>query len=140
MFRQSTPALLVAVLALVACQTDQSAIKQPVGNLAVHAPVAAAPTTTMPAASTPTAPTDDTDQTKRQLAEKRASIAPIGQQITWNDPKTGNAGTITPVRDFYDKNGVYCREFQQTNSIGGKQQQTRVQACQQPDGGWKIFQ
>lgn len=73
-------------------------------------------------------------------AETRAYTAPVGQQITWNNPQSGNSGTITPVRDGYANNGAYCREFQQTITVGGQKQQGYGRACQQPDGSWQIVQ
>jgi len=83
---------------------------------------------------------DESDRRAEAHAEQRAYTAPIGQQITWNNPQNGNAGTITPTKDGYDQGGAYCREFQQTITVGGKQQQGYGKACQQPDGSWKIVQ
>lgn len=83
---------------------------------------------------------DKADRTELSRAESRAYTAPMGQQITWNNPQSGNSGTIVPVRDGYAGNGAYCREFQQTIMVGGKKQQGFGKACQQPDGSWKIVQ
>lgn len=83
---------------------------------------------------------DDADRRRAAEAERRAYTAPVGQQITWNNPQNGNSGTIVPVRDGYDQGGAYCREFQQTIVVGGRQQQGYGRACQQPDGSWKIVQ
>jgi surface antigen len=81
---------------------------------------------------------DQSDRQAAQQAEQRAYTAPVGQQITWNNPQNGNSGAITPVRDGYDQAGAYCREFQQTATINGQQQQVYGRACQQPDGSWKV--
>ncbi len=83
---------------------------------------------------------DKADRLEMNRAESRAYSAPIGQQITWNNPQSGNAGTITPIRDGYANDGAYCREFQQTITVGGQKQQGYGRACQQPDGSWKIVQ
>jgi len=83
---------------------------------------------------------DQADRMAMNGATSRAYRAPIGQQITWNNPQTGNAGTITPVRDGYTNRGSYCREFQQTITVGGRKQQAYGKACRQPDGSWKIQQ
>jgi len=83
---------------------------------------------------------DKADRAQMGGATSRAYTAPIGQQITWNNPQSGNAGTITPVRDGYANDGAYCREFQQTITVGGQQQKGFGRACQQPDGAWKIVQ
>jgi surface antigen len=71
-------------------------------------------------------------------AEQRAYDAPIGQTITWNNPDSGNHGTVTPTRDGTAANGQYCREYQQTVVIDGKSQSAYGTACRQPDGSWKI--
>lgn len=83
---------------------------------------------------------DKADRAALGSAETRAYTAPVGQQITWNNPQSGNSGTITPVRDGYANNGAYCREFQQTITVGGQKQQGYGRACQQPDGSWQIVQ
>ena len=52
----------------------------------------------------------------------------------------GNSGIVTPVRDGTDTaTGSYCREFQQTVTIGGKAEQAYGTACRQPDGTWKVI-
>ncbi len=81
---------------------------------------------------------DNADRAALSRAQSQAYAAPIGQQITWNNPQSGNSGTFTPVRDGTAANGEYCREFQQTATIGGRPQQTYGTACRQPDGAWKI--
>ncbi len=83
---------------------------------------------------------DKADQAAMGQATSRAYSAPIGQQIVWNNPQSGNAGTITPIKDGYANNGAYCREFQQTITVAGRQQQGYGRACQQPDGSWQIVQ
>ena len=60
---------------------------------------------------------------------------------TWVNPDTGNRGTITPRRTYRVKRGSttsYCREFQQTITVGGKTERAYGRACRQPDGSWKI--
>lgn len=83
---------------------------------------------------------DSADRNAMSGATSRAYSAPVGQQITWNNPETGNSGTVTPIRDGYASSGAYCREFQQTVTVGGQKQQAYGRACQQPDGSWKIVQ
>lgn len=71
-------------------------------------------------------------------ANQRAHSAPIGESISWNNPESGNYGTVTPTRDGRDNSGAYCREYQQTIYVGGQQETGYGTACQQPDGTWKI--
>lgn len=61
----------------------------------------------------------------------------IGKPIVWNNPQTGSAVTVTPTHEIVTTQG-YCREFQQTVTVGGKAQQAFGTACRQPDGTWKI--
>lgn len=82
---------------------------------------------------------DNADRAALGRAQNQAYDAPVGQTITWNNPQNGNYGTFTPVRDGTASNGAYCREFNQTAMIGGRQQQTYGTACRQPDGSWKIM-
>lgn len=82
---------------------------------------------------------DRADQALANNAESRARDAQVGETITWNNPDTGNSGTVTPVRDGTDaQTGAYCREYQTTVTVGGETQDAFGTACQQPDGSWKI--
>ena len=81
---------------------------------------------------------DEADRLRAQQAMSQAQTAPIGETIEWNNPKSGNSGTYTPVRDGTSSSGRYCREFQQTVTIGGKTEQAYGTACRQPDGSWEI--
>ena len=83
---------------------------------------------------------DEVDRRRLSEANHRARTAPIGETITWNNPRTGNAGSVTPVREGTSASGAYCREFQQTLTVGGKTQSGVGTACRQPDGSWRIVQ
>jgi surface antigen len=84
---------------------------------------------------------DRADQAYAGRAVQQAYAAPIGQQIVWNNPESGNSGVIVPIREGRQANtNAYCREYQQTVTVGGRTQQAFGQACQQPDGSWKIVQ
>lgn len=81
---------------------------------------------------------DKADQTYAMQANQRAYSAPVGETIRWNNPDSGNYGTITPTRDGRTSSGAYCREYQQSVVVGGKTQSGYGTACQQPDGSWKV--
>lgn len=81
---------------------------------------------------------DEADRARAQQAMGRAQDAPIGETIQWNNPENGHSGTYTPVRDGTSAAGRYCREFQQTVTIGGKTERAYGTACRQPDGSWQI--
>jgi len=61
-----------------------------------------------------------------------------GQTSNWYNPDTGNSGSYQPQPATQDENGAYCREYQQTITVGGKTEEAYGKACRQPDGTWKI--
>jgi surface antigen len=73
--------------------------------------------------------------TQRSLEE-----VPTGHATTWRNPDTGAAGTITPTKTYQTASGQYCREFQQSITVGGKTEEGFGTACRQPDGSWRIVQ
>lgn len=81
---------------------------------------------------------DAQDRASMNQANQRAYSAPVGETINWNNPQSGNHGSYTPVRDGYSTSGRYCREYQQTVTVGGKTQSGYGTACRQPDGSWEI--
>ena len=81
---------------------------------------------------------DDVDRMKAERAYNQAATAPIGQTIAWDNPNTGNSGTVMAVREGTKNTGEYCREFQQTVVIGGRQEDAYGIACRRPDGSWEI--
>lgn len=81
---------------------------------------------------------DKADRAQMEQASTRAAAAPIGQQISWRNPDSGNSGTITPTREGTSQAGEYCREYQQSVTVGGKTEQAYGTACRQPDGSWRV--
>jgi surface antigen len=73
-----------------------------------------------------------------QNSQNALETVPSGTTTTWRNPDSGNSGTVTPTRTFQNNSGQYCREYQQTITVGGKQEQSYGTACRQPDGTWKI--
>jgi surface antigen len=65
--------------------------------------------------------------------------APSGQSVAWNNPDSGNYGTVVPKPAYRAPTGEYCREYQQTITVGGKSEEAYGKACRQPDGSWKII-
>lgn len=83
------------------------------------------------------------DRADRIAAARTAQVtletAPTGQTATWSNPDSGHSGTLTPVRTYQQPNGGYCREYQQTVTVGGQTERAYGTACRQPDGSWKII-
>ena len=83
---------------------------------------------------------DERDRLLAQKAAQKAYAAPVGETIAWKNPDSGNAGTVTTTREGTNTStGEYCREYQQTVTVGGKTQQAYGNACRQPDGTWRII-
>ncbi len=81
---------------------------------------------------------DKADMVYADQANARAYNAPVGQPISWNNPDTGNYGTVTPTRDGRTSDGRTCREFKQTIYVDGKSETAYGQACRNSDGTWQI--
>lgn len=81
---------------------------------------------------------DNADRAALARANEKAEDAPIGETITWNNPDSGNYGSVTPVRDGTAASGAYCREYQQEIVVGGMREVGYGTACRQEDGTWKI--
>lgn len=81
---------------------------------------------------------DKADQAYANQANTRAHTAPIGETVSWNNPDSGNYGEVTATRDGYSSAGRYCREYQQTIVVNGRNETGYGTACQQPDGSWEI--
>jgi surface antigen len=82
------------------------------------------------------------DNRDKQMASQAAQRAfeqnQAGQPSVWNNPDSGNSGSITPTKTYQLANGQYCRQYNQTIVIGGEQQQAYGTACRQADGTWQI--
>jgi surface antigen len=82
---------------------------------------------------------DRADQLAMQQAEQRAHNARIGETIEWNNPDSGNYGAVTPLREgTHARSGAYCREYESTVTIEGREQFAYGTVCQQSDGSWEI--
>ncbi|MBM3491860.1 MAG: glycine zipper 2TM domain-containing protein [Alphaproteobacteria bacterium] len=73
-----------------------------------------------------------------RTTQQSLETAPSGRTSSWRNPDSGHHGTITPQPAYQTSGGEYCREFQQTVTVGNKTEQAYGTACRQPDGSWKI--
>jgi surface antigen len=82
---------------------------------------------------------DDRDKRlQAEAAHKALETAPAGQSVAWKNPDSGHSGTVTPTKTYQTAGGAYCRDYQATVEIEGKQEKASGKACRQPDGTWKI--
>ncbi|MBI4117985.1 MAG: glycine zipper 2TM domain-containing protein [Parcubacteria group bacterium] len=73
-----------------------------------------------------------------QTTERALNDTPRNTTTTWRNPDTGHYGTVTPTNTTEPRSGVYCREYQQTVTVGGQTQNAFGTACRQPDGQWRV--
>lgn len=73
-----------------------------------------------------------------RTTQESLESAPVGETTTWQNPDSGNEGTVTPRKTYQRDDGTYCREFTQTIKVGGRTEEGYGTACRQPDGTWKI--
>jgi len=82
------------------------------------------------------------DQRDKQMAAEAAHRAmestPTGKPVAWSNPDSGHSGTVTPTKTYQTANGTYCREYQTTVLIDGKQERATGTACRQADGSWRV--
>ncbi len=84
---------------------------------------------------------DDRDKRMAaQAAQQAFESNPAGQASVWNNPDSGNSGSITPTKTYQLANGQYCRQYHQTITVGGEPQNAYGTACRQANGTWQIQQ
>ncbi len=82
---------------------------------------------------------DRADQMYANRAIQQSYEAPVGETVSWANPESGNSGTYTSVNEGYgNETGRYCREYKQTITVDGRQEEAVGSACQNPDGTWQI--
>jgi surface antigen len=79
---------------------------------------------------------NEDQQRKHEEAQIRATTAPVGETIIWN--QGGASGSVTATRDGTSTTGRYCREFQHEVTVANRREQAYGVACRQPDGSWEI--
>jgi len=73
-----------------------------------------------------------------RTTQSSLETTPSGTTSTWSNPDSGHRGTVTPTRTYRSARGENCREYQQTVTIGGRQETAVGRACRQSDGSWRI--
>lgn len=82
---------------------------------------------------------DERDKRLQAEAAHRAlETAPAGTSVAWKNPDTGHSGTVTPTKTYQAPGGGYCRDYQTTVEIDGKQERASGKACRQADGTWRV--
>ncbi len=82
---------------------------------------------------------DDRDKRMAaQAAQEAFENGRTGEARVWNNPDSGNSGSITPTQTYQIANGQYCRRFTQEFEIGGEKHEDHGTACRNANGVWEI--
>jgi len=79
-----------------------------------------------------------TGSDSRRASDAEEQAVASNSPITWNNPETGNRGTIQPQRTYQNSYGQTCREYTHTIYVEGRAETARGTACRQPDGTWQL--
>ena len=75
----------------------------------------------------------------RKCINKTMTEAPTGATWKWNNPKTGNGGTVKPTTPATRHSGETCRDFTETLTLkDGRTETVNGRACRKADGSWSI--
>lgn len=83
---------------------------------------------------------DCEDQVRHhETAQQSLETQQSGTPTTWQNPDSGDYGTVTPVRTYQRDDGVYCREFEQSITVNGTTENDVGHACRQEDATWTVI-
>ena len=73
------------------------------------------------------------DEAAQQALENLKS----GKTLRWENPETGNGGSVVPVKTYYnDAKRTYCREYRELIFVGDRSERYADIACRNPRGRW----
>lgn len=62
-----------------------------------------------------------------------------GADFEWRNPDNGNRGKLHVIDYYKDEDDFRCSVYSQEVWIGGRREEARGRACQQPDGSWAMI-
>ena len=75
----------------------------------------------------------------RQTANSALDYSPKGQVVSWVNPETRVAGTITPGDNFTGRGGARCREFDVSVAAPEGIGRGSGTACRTEAGDWQLY-
>ena len=79
---------------------------------------------------------DDDLAMLRRAAQTALKKADDGETVGWNNPDSGNWGSLTPIETQVAQ-GAMCRKVRIENHAKGLSGKSVMRFCEQPDGAWK---
>lgn len=75
----------------------------------------------------------------RRTTQDALEVNRLWQTSVWRNPRSGNAGSVTPTRTYRTADGVFCREFEVTLATDGDDADRALRAaCRRADGTWRL--
>lgn len=81
--------------------------------------------------------TEEDKEMFNQAMVRALNTAKDKTTVSWENPKTGARGKITPANTF-TTNGKTCRLLEIENSVSNKSARWRFNFCRQADNSWKF--
>ena len=75
-----------------------------------------------------------------ETANRALETVPTGTASTWVNPDSGHQGSFTPIQTYQQADGTPCRDFTQTFTVEGRQEQATGTACRGKDGIWHVVE
>lgn len=76
------------------------------------------------------------DEADRLKAAQVLETQRTGESTAWRNPDSGAQYNMTPTRT-YQANGANCRDYTIDATVEGKPEKVQGSACRQSDGSWK---
>ena len=70
-------------------------------------------------------------------SDKALDQTPVGQTLSWENPKTRHHGTITVLKS-YESKGRACKDLRVRNEAGGRKGDNQLNWCK-VDGKWRLL-
>ena len=82
----------------------------------------------------------DEEDRRRQKAAMATALDPQGEgaAVHWENPRTGNRGSLTPVGRAYPEDSKVCRAFLGDLKQDGEQKTIQGTACAVSAGDWVV--
>lgn len=62
-----------------------------------------------------------------------------GALARWENPDTGNSGSVRPTRTYQTEGGYFCRDFEEFLNVDGNTATYDSHACRADDGVWRFY-
>ena len=81
---------------------------------------------------------DEADYGYESRAARSALAAPAARQVAWQNPDSGNRGSVRTGPAWRNPGGETCREIERSVVIDGDRQSANALACRDRSGNWEV--